>query len=60
MVDVIKIPRKKVALEDKKCSICGVKWNKDIFVSKKASYCRPCHNDKYKQYRKKIKERTIW
>ena len=34
MVDVIKIPHKKVALEDKKCSICGVKWNKNIFVSK--------------------------
>ena len=32
MVDVIKMPRKKVALEDKKYSICGVKLNKDIFV----------------------------
>ena len=60
MVDVIKMPRKKVALKDKKCYICKIKWDKELFLSKKSSYCRKCHNKKYKDYRDKVKKRTLW
>jgi|TARA_Y100001963_G_scaffold130021_1_gene185840 uncharacterized paraquat-inducible protein A len=60
MVDVIKMPRRKIPLKDKKCAICGIKWDKELFNNKKSSYCRKCHNKKYKDYRDKVKKRTIW